>query len=115
MKVLNMLVSLTEEMILQRKTGASVSLSGNLTARLDGENLRFFHSHVENSFGLCEKLLETGKNQITANSFIYIGQIPESEYAKENFSSKQADNFKNTQYNINKHSVLSGEDEKEEY
>ncbi len=33
----------------------------------------------------------------------------------ENFSSKQADNFKNTQYNINKHSVLSGEDEKEEY
>jgi len=75
-----------EEMILQRKTGASVSLSGNLTARLDGESLRFFHSHVENGFGLCEKLLETGKNQITANSFIYIGQIPESEYAKENFS-----------------------------
>ena len=33
----------------------------------------------------------------------------------EKISSKQADNSKNTRYNLNKHSVLSGEDEKEEY
>ena len=75
-----------EEIISQKKTGASVSLSGNLTARLDGENLVFFHSYVENGAGLCEKSLETGKNQITENSFIYIGEFPEAELEKEIFS-----------------------------
>ena len=71
-----------EEIILQRKTGASVSLSGNLTARLDGESFRFFHNHVESCSVYGEKPLETGKNQITENSFIYIGEFPE----KKNFS-----------------------------
>ena len=75
-----------EEIILQKKTGASVSLSGNLTARLDGENLRFFHSHVENESVCCEKPLENGKNQLTENSFIYVGKISEDELSKETFS-----------------------------
>ena len=70
-----------EDIILQKKTGASVSLSGNLTARLDGENLCFFHNHVEKRFVHGEKPLEKGKNQITENSFIYIGEFPEGEFS----------------------------------
>ena len=70
-----------EEIILQKKTGASVSLSGNLTARLDGENLCFFHNHVETDFLHGEKPLEKGKNQITKNSFFYIGEFPEGEFS----------------------------------
>ena len=70
-----------EDIILQKKTGASVSLSGNLTARLDGENLCFFHNHVEKRFVHGEKPLEKGKNQITDNSFIYIGEFPEGEFS----------------------------------
>ena len=75
-----------EEIISQKKTGASVSLSRNLTARLDGENFRFFHNHVETCSVYGEKPLETGKNPITKNSFIYIGEFPEAELEKENFS-----------------------------
>ena len=70
-----------EDIILQKKTGASVSLSGNLTARLDGENLCFSHNHVEKRFVHGEKPLEKGKNQITENSFIYIGEFPEGEFS----------------------------------
>lgn len=75
-----------EEIILQKKTGASVSLSGNITARLDGENLLFFHNHVEINQIYCEKTLTWGKNQIGENSFIYIGELPKDEFSKENFS-----------------------------
>ncbi len=70
-----------EEILLQRKTGASVSLSSNLTARLDGENLVFFHNHVEINPVCCEKILQRGKNQLTENSFIYIGEFPEGEFS----------------------------------
>ncbi|MBQ3490750.1 MAG: tRNA lysidine(34) synthetase TilS [Clostridia bacterium] len=70
-----------EEMISKRKKGASVSLSGNLTARLDGESLRFFHNAVENVFPHCETSLAWGKNQIGENKFIYIGESPQGEFS----------------------------------
>ena len=70
-----------EDIISQKKTGASVSLSGNLTARLDGENLCFFHSHVETDSVHGEKSLKKGKNQITNNSFIYIRELPNEEFS----------------------------------
>ena len=70
-----------EEIILQKKTGASVSLSGNLIFKLDGENIRFFHNHVESCSACGIKPLEKGKNQITENSFIYIGEFPEGEFS----------------------------------
>ena len=70
-----------EDIISQKKTGASVSLSGNLTARLDGENLCFFHNHVETDSVHGEKSLEKGKNQITNNSFIYIRELPNEEFS----------------------------------
>ena len=75
-----------EEIISQKKTGASVSLSGNLTARLDGENLVFFHNHVEINQVCCEKALTWGKNKVGENSFIYVGEFPETDLSKENFS-----------------------------
>lgn len=70
-----------EEIILQRKTGTSVSLSGNLIFRLDGENIRFFHNDVETQSICCEKKLQKGKNQLSENRFIYIGEIPEGEFS----------------------------------
>ena len=78
--------SALQEILAQKKTGASVSLSGNLSARLDGENLRFFHRYVENTSVCCEKPLENGKNQLTENSFIYIGEMPGDECSEEHSS-----------------------------
>ena len=69
-----------EEIILQKKTGASVSLSGNLVARLDGESLRFFHNDVENDSKLWKTTLSFGKNQLGANVFLYVGEKPEGNF-----------------------------------
>lgn len=70
-----------DEIISQRKTGASVSLSGNLSARLDGENLRFFHKDVENDSEMWKTKLFRGKNQISANAFLYVGEKPDSNFS----------------------------------
>ena len=69
-----------EDIVSQRKTGASVSLSGNLIARLDGENLVFFHDGVENAMEMWKTTLSFGKNQIGANAFLYIGEEPDGDF-----------------------------------
>jgi hypothetical protein len=69
-----------DRLIAQKKTGASVSLSGNLIARLDGENLRFFHSVVENDPELRKATLSFGKNQLGTNVFLYVGEKPEGDF-----------------------------------
>ena len=69
-----------DRLITQKKTGASVSLSGNMVARLDGGNLRFFHNDVENSLGLWKTTLSFGKNQLGTNAFLYIGEKPEGDF-----------------------------------
>jgi tRNA(Ile)-lysidine synthase len=67
--------------ISERKTGASVSLSGNLIARLDGENLRFFNKAVENEKEMPKTALFHGKNQISENTFLYVGEIPDGNFS----------------------------------
>lgn len=69
-----------DRLITQKKTGASVSLSGNLIARLDGESLRFFHNDVENDSKLWKTTLSFGKNQLGANVFLYVGEKPEGNF-----------------------------------
>ena len=69
-----------EEIVSERKTGASVSLSDNLTARLDGENLRFFHSAVEKQTEMWKTELSFGKNELSENAFLYIGEKPDGEF-----------------------------------
>ena len=70
-----------EDIVSQKKTGASLSLSGNLIARLDGENLRFFHNDVENdSETVWKKALSVGKNQLGKNAFLYIGEKLDGDF-----------------------------------
>ena len=69
-----------EEIVSEKKTGASVSLSGNFTARLDGENLCFFHRCVEKEAGMWKIKLSFGKNQLGTNAFLYIGEKPEGDF-----------------------------------
>ena len=69
-----------EEIVSEKKTGASVSLSGNLTARLDGENLRFFHTIVENRTEMWKTKLSLGKNQLSENTFLYVGEKPNEDF-----------------------------------
>lgn len=69
-----------EDIVSQKKTGASISLSGNLIARLDGESLRFFHSAVEKPMGMWKKELFFGKNQLSENAFLYIGEKPDGDF-----------------------------------
>ena len=69
-----------EDIVSQKKTGASLSLSGNLIARLDGENLRFFHNDVESGLELWKTTLSVGKNQLGTNTFLYIGEKPEGDF-----------------------------------
>lgn len=69
-----------EEIVSERKTGASVSLSGNLIARLDGKNLQFFHSIVENDSKIWKTSLSFGKNMLGENTFLYIGEKPDGDF-----------------------------------
>ena len=69
-----------EDIVSQKKTGASLSLSGNLIARLDGENLKFFHNDVENDSELWKTTLSVGKNQLGTNAFLYIGEKPNGDF-----------------------------------
>ena len=69
-----------EEIVSERKTGASVSLSGNLIARLDGENLRFSHNVVEKPMEMRKIKLSFGKNQLSENAFLYIGEKPDGDF-----------------------------------
>ena len=69
-----------DRLITQKKTGASVSLSGNLIAKLDGENLSFFHNDVENESKMCKTMLSFGKNPLSANAFLYIGEKPDGDF-----------------------------------
>ena len=69
-----------EDIVSQKKTGASISLSGNLIARLDGESLRFFHSVVEKPTEMWKKELFFGKNQLSENAFLYIGEKPDGDF-----------------------------------
>ena len=73
-------VQALEDIVSQRKTGASVSLSGNLVAKLDGETLRFFHNGVENTPKMWKTPLSWGKNQIGENTFLYIGEEPDGNF-----------------------------------
>ena len=69
-----------EEIVSEKKTGASVSLSGTLTARLDGENLCFFHRCVEKAQGMWKIKLSFGKNQLGENIFLYVGEKPNEDF-----------------------------------
>ena len=69
-----------EDIVSQKKTGASISLSGNLIARLDVESLRFFHSAVEKPMEMWKKELFFGKNQLSENAFLYIGEKPDGDF-----------------------------------
>jgi tRNA(Ile)-lysidine synthase len=69
-----------EEIVSEKKTGASVSLSGNFTARLDGENLCFFHTVVENRTEMWKTKLSLGKNQLGENIFLYVGEKPNEDF-----------------------------------
>lgn len=69
-----------EEIVSQKKTGASISLSGNLIARLDGGSLRFFHSTVEKPTEMWKKELFFGKNQLRENAFLYIGEKTDGDF-----------------------------------
>ena len=65
---------------MQRKTGASIAMTGNIIARLDGENLRFFPSCVERSVHLSQTHLQFGENRLSEHMFLYIGEKPQGEF-----------------------------------
>jgi len=62
--------------LLHRRTGASVALTGNITARLDGEILRFFHGPVENAEKLPRTPLALGENRLSEGVSLYVGEEP---------------------------------------
>ncbi len=69
-----------EEIVSGKKTGASVTLSGNLIARLDGESLRFFRNGAETFARMGQTALSPGKNQLRENIFLYIGEKPDGDF-----------------------------------
>lgn len=70
-----------DRIIMERKTGASVALTGNIIARLDGDNLRFFPSCVERSVHLSQTHLQFGENRLSEHMFLYIGEKPQGEFS----------------------------------
>ena len=70
-----------DRIIMQKKTGASIALTGNIIARLDGENLRFFPSCVERSVQISKTPLHFGENQLSEHTFLYIGEKPQGEFS----------------------------------
>ena len=69
-----------DRIITERKTGASVALTGNIIARLDGENLRFLPSCVERSVQISKTPLHFGENRLSEHTFLYIGEKPQGEF-----------------------------------
>ncbi len=67
-------------LIREEKTGACVSLSGSITARLDGGFLRFSTEIVENSSLLSEFPLVFGENKLSEHQYIYVGIEPTGNF-----------------------------------
>ncbi|MBQ8497644.1 MAG: tRNA lysidine(34) synthetase TilS [Clostridia bacterium] len=69
-----------QTLIRRKKTGASVSLSGGITAKLDGDFLHFFQNDVENDALTAEIPLHFGENRLSENSYLYIGTAPTEHF-----------------------------------
>lgn len=65
-------------LIYERKTGASLSLSDGITAKLDGDFLRFFPSAENPAFFAFECPLSMGENRLDEDRCLYIGTEPPS-------------------------------------
>ncbi len=62
------------DLVFSKKSGRSVSLTGQITARLDGENLRFFRENEDNFVPFSQKIaLKPGKNRLPNGIFVYLG------------------------------------------
>ena len=71
-----------DDIVMQKKTGACIHLTGNISARLDGENLCFFVRSVavETEEKPQQTNLILGKNKICENTFLLVGEIPDGEF-----------------------------------
>lgn len=68
-------------LIREKKTGASVSLSGGMIAKLDGKHLRFSTKIVENR-SLDEEIpLFFGENKLSEHQYIYVGAAPTGNFS----------------------------------
>ena len=63
-------------LIFNQKTGASLSLSGGITARLDGDFLRFFKTDEIPIAVPFEQSLTMGENRLDEKRYLYIGKLP---------------------------------------
>ncbi len=72
------------DLIFHKNNGASVSLTGNIIAKIDGKFLRIFHKHEENTAYLCEKIpLHWGKNILSDHLFVYLGIAADQNTAEK--------------------------------
>ena len=69
-----------QTLIRQKKTGASISLSGGITARIDGVFLRFSAEDVEKSVCLSPFPLVFGENKLSEYQYIYVGTVPTGDF-----------------------------------
>ena len=60
----------------EKKTGASLSLSGKITARIDGKHLRFSDKAKNTDFPHSEIPLHQGENILTPAISVWIGEKP---------------------------------------
>lgn len=67
-------------LIREAKTGALISLSGGIAARLDGGFLRFSTEIVEDPPLLSEIPLVFGENKLSDRQYIYVGTIPSGAF-----------------------------------
>ncbi len=74
------------DLVSEGKNGRSASLSGSITAKIDGEKLRFFREKDEKSPVFCEKIpLKRGENHPLAHLWVYL-DVPADEKLCENSS-----------------------------
>ncbi len=74
------------DLIFEGKNGRSASLSGGITAQIDGKKLRFFREKDEKGTVFLEKMpLKWGENRLSERLFVYLG-IPADEKICENAS-----------------------------
>lgn len=67
-------------LIRKQKTGASVSLSDGITARIDGGILRFSTELSEKPAFLSEVPLVFGENKLSEHQYIYVGVEPAHDF-----------------------------------
>ncbi len=63
-------------LIYGKKTGTALSLSDGITAKLDGNFLRFFKSAETTVFSAFERPLTMGENRLDDTRYLYIGKAP---------------------------------------